>query len=66
MQNNDLKRNASGYADPTAAKAIKHITEAEMKVSKVIKTIQSVAHLAGYEIEGRIVLRDKESGEIWR
>ena len=62
----ELKRNGSGYIDPTAEKAIKNITEERKKVSRVIKTIQAVAHLAGYEIEDRIVLRDKESGTIWK
>ena len=62
----ELKRNGSGYKDPTAEKAIKSVIADEKKVTKLIKTIQAVAHLAGYEIEGRIVLRDKKSGEIWR
>ena len=62
----ELKRNGSGYYDPTAYKAMKNITKEEKKVLKVIKTLQSVAHLAGFEIEGRIVLRDKETGEVWR
>ena len=62
----ELKRNGSGYKDPTAEKAIKSVIANEKKVTKLIKTIQAVAHLAGYEIEGRIVLRDKKSGEIWR
>lgn len=62
----ELKRNGSGYCDPTAEKAIKSIVANEKKVTKLIKTIQAVAHLAGYEIEGRIVLRDKKSGEVWR
>ena len=63
---NDLKRNASGYYDPTAYKAIKNIEKEEKRVSLLIKTLQSVAHLSGFSIEGRIVLRDKETGEIWR
>ena len=62
----ELKRNGSGYYDPTAWKAMKNITTDKKRVSKVIETLQSVAHLAGFEIEGRIVLRDKKSGEIWR
>lgn len=62
----DLKRNGSGYYDPTAWKAIMNMEKEEKRVTKVIKTLQSVAHLAGFEIEGRIVLRDKETGEIWR
>lgn len=62
----DLTRNGSGYKDPTAYKAIKNITTEEKTVKKVIKTIQAVAHLAGYEIEGRITLRDKTTGREWR
>lgn len=63
---NELNRNASGYRDPTAAAALKNVIEEEKKVSKLIKTLQAVAHLAGFEIEGRIVLKNKESGHIWR
>lgn len=66
MINKDLKRNGSGCADPTAEQAIKNITEKEMRVSKVVKTIKAVAHLAGFEVEERIVLRDKATGELWR
>lgn len=62
----ELKRNGSGYKDPTAEKALRHISAKEKEVSKLIKTIQAVAHLAGYEIEGRIALRDKETGYVWR
>lgn len=62
----EIKRNGSGYIDPTPYEAIKKISKEEKRVSKVIKTLQSVAHLAGFGIEGRIVLRDKQTGEIWR
>lgn len=62
----DFRKNGSGYYDPTAYNAIKNVEETKKKVSIVIKTLQSVAHLAGYSIEGRIVLKDKETGEIWR
>jgi hypothetical protein len=63
---NELKRNGSGYVDPTAYKAITNVSEEDKKVSKVIKTLQAVAHLAGYEIVGRVALRDKETGREWR
>ena len=64
--NDELKRNGSGYIDTTAEQALKIIVEEEKKVSKIVKTIQSVAHLAGFEIEGRIVLVDKTTGKTWR
>lgn len=63
---NDLKRNGSGYVDPTAEKAIKEVSKEEAKLSQVIKIIQAVAHLGGFHIEERIVLRDKKTGTIWR
>ena len=63
---NDINKNGSGYTDPTAAQAIKNISEREKKVYKLIKTIKAIAELAGYEIEERIVLRDKATGEEWR
>jgi hypothetical protein len=62
----DLKRNGSGYVDPTAEQAIKNVIKTDKRVSQTIKVIQAVAHLAGFEIEGRIILRDKETGFIWR
>lgn len=66
MKNDDIKHNGSGYTDPTAFEAIKNVTEEEKKLAKTIKTIKSIAELAGYEVEERIVLKDKETGKIWR
>lgn len=62
----ELKRNGSGYYDPTAYKASKNIIDREKRVNQVVRALQSVAHLAGFHIEGRIVLVDRETGEIWR
>ena len=62
----ELKRNGSGYTDPTAYKALKRIDKNEKRVTRVIKALQEVAHLAGFEIEGRITLIDKKTGDIWR
>ena len=62
----ELKRNGSGYVDPTAEKAIKNVIQDNKRVSVVIKTLQSVAHLAGFEIVGRIEIMDKSTGDIYR
>lgn len=62
----DIRRNGSGYVDPTAHKAIKNVSAQEKEVRKVIKTLQNVAHLAGYSIEGRIALVDNKTGKVWR
>ena len=66
MRNED-KYNGSGYIDPTPYQALKNIRkDRDRMASKVIKTIQSVAHLAGFEIVGRISIRDTETGEEYR
>lgn len=62
----ELKLNGSGYKDPTAEKAIKSVMSRNKKTLTLIKTLREIANLAGYEIEERIVLRDKKTGEIWR
>jgi hypothetical protein len=62
----DLKRNASGYYDPTAYEAIKNVDEEDEKFHKLLHTIFYICKLAGFEIEGRIVLTDIETGRTWR
>lgn len=65
MNNNDINRNGSGYIDPTAGQALKNVIEEERRVVKTFDAIKSVAHSAGYEIEGVFVLKDK-TGHKWR
>lgn len=62
----ELKRNGSGYVDPTAQKAITHLQEKQKRVSRVIENLKNAANIAGFEIEGRITLKDKRTGEIWK
>lgn len=58
--------NSEGYPDPTAYAATKPIMEEDVKVSKLIHVLRDAAYLAGYEIENRVVLRNRESGRIFR
>lgn len=63
----DLRLNGSGVKDPTAYKAIKRADKRyNPKVKHLIETLHNVAHLAGYEIVGRIEIKDKNTGETWR
>lgn len=63
----DMKRNGSGYIDPTAYQAIKNEDKSRrILAKKCILTIQNVAHLAGFDIDGRIRLKDHKSGEIYK
>jgi hypothetical protein len=71
MDEKNPKYNASHCYDPTPFKAINNISrehdkEREILAKKVIKTIQNVAHLAGFDIVGKITLREHKTGEIRR
>ena len=68
----DPKRNAEGYLDLTAYAALKNIEESEcsdkdyVRFHALLHTIFHLCEVAGFQIEGRIVLKDKHSGRIWR
>lgn len=67
-------RNSEGYPDPTATKAIEKIRKEERRkdaeameiISRLIPIMKQTADLAGFEIVGRIVLKDKSTGKEWR
>lgn len=69
-----MGRNAEGYKDPTAAEAIGNITREERRreaerlavISKIIDIIKKMAELVGFEIVGRIVLKDKITGKEYK
>lgn len=62
----DLRKNAEGYLDLTAYEAMKHMEKEDERFHKLLHTIFYLCELAGFEIEGRIVLVDKKSRRIWR
>lgn len=62
----DLRKNQSGYSDPTAYKAIMNADKELDRLNKVIHTIRCICELAGFQMEERIVLKDKKTGKIWR
>jgi hypothetical protein len=67
--NNDPRRNASGCLDLTAYEAIRNVereAEAEARFKKLLSTIFYICDLAGFHIEGRLEIRDKKTGKIWR
>ena len=68
MNDRDLKRNAEGYLDLTAYEAIKKADRMNdyERHSKCIGCMLRIAELSGYSVEERIILRDKETGDIWR
>lgn len=64
--NDNLKKNGEGYSDPTAYKAIKAAEEETVKFQKLLDTIFNICKLSGFHIEGRITIKSKNTGRIWR
>lgn len=68
----NISRNGSGYYDPTAYKAIKNVMEEEAtfeesdRFHQLLETIFYITELAGFHIEGRIVIKDKTTGRVWK
>ena len=66
-------RNAEGYPDPTAHKALNAVQDelerkwaAEARVTLIIRAVRNIAELGGFELGERLVLVDKATGEIYR
>ncbi len=66
MNDRDLRRNVSGYPDPTAYQAIKNVDREDENFHKLLHTIFNICELSGFRIEGRIVLVDEVTGKVWR
>ena len=63
------KLNASGCKDLTTYEALKKIEreeKEEAKFKRLLATIFYLCDLAGFSIEERLVLKDKNTGKIWR
>lgn len=62
----EMKRNGSGYVDPTAYKAYKNMKkDREAVANKVAYAIYRVAHLAGFNVKS-ITLIDNTTGKTYK
>lgn len=64
-------KNCEGYSDPTAGLAMAAMEREEMqklinKNHKLILVIRDMVELAGFEIIGRITLKHKRSGKVFK
>lgn len=67
-------RNKEGYPDPTAGEALGAVAKEERQearernaaVTSLITMLKQIISIAGFELVGRIVLRDKETGKEYR
>lgn len=65
-RDDDIRKNASGYSDQTAYQAIKNIENEDDKFYKLLDTIFNICELSGFHLEERIVLKDKNTGKVYR
>ena len=70
MTAKDDRKNAEGYNDPTAYNAIKNVEQEQdkddVRFHQLLNTLFSLCELADFHIEGRVVLKDKRTGKVWR
>lgn len=69
-----MYKNQEGYADPTPGAALSNILREERQrdaerlavISRLIPVMKQTAELAGFEVVGRITLRDKGTGKEFK
>ena len=70
-----MYKNAEGYSDPTPGEAMSNIRKEQRQqeaaerialISRLIPVMKQTAELAGFEVVGRITLKDKETGKEYR
>ena len=69
-----MYKNQEGYADPTPGAALSNILREERQrdaerlaaISALIPVMKGAAELAGFEVVGRITLKDKATGKEYR
>ena len=63
-------KNKEGYADPTAGEAIGTVAREEKKqneeVTSLVNVLKQIISLTGFEMVGRITLRDKKTGKEYK
>ena len=74
MNKDNMGRNAEHYADPTPAAAMRNVNKDEYqkeaarldRIGDIVPLLRQMANIAGFEIIGRIPLRDKATGKEYR
>ena len=62
----DPRKNASGCSDLTAYNAIQNIDEEEEEFKKLLRTLRYICNVAGFEFDGLVCIRNKESGRVYK
>ena len=74
MSKDNMGRNAEHYAGPTPTAAMRNINRDERqkeavrldRIGSIVPLLRQMADIAGFEIIGRIPLRDKATGKEYR
>lgn len=74
MSKENMGRNAEHYVDPTPTAAMRNIIKDERqkeavrldRIGNLVPLLRQMADIAGFEIMGRIPLRDKATGKEYR
>lgn len=69
-----MNKNAEGYSDPTAEEACRNISREEhlqtvrrlAAINGIIDILNKTANLMGFEVVGRIMLKDKKTGKVYK
>lgn len=70
-----MYKNQEGYPDPTPGAAYANMRREERQqqeaerlavIGRLVPVMKQTAELAGFEVVGRITLRDKETGREYR
>ncbi|EQG35319.1 TPA: hypothetical protein MJC92_000237 [Clostridioides difficile] len=62
----DIRHNKSGYLDSTAYEAIRKIDKEKQDANILIELIKKMAKVAGFEVIGRIEIRNKKTGVLYK
>ena len=70
MPDYGIHKNHEGYADPTAgaamSKIIREENERQRRVTALVGVLRYIIDAAGFDLQERIVLRDKKTGREYR
>ena len=66
----DPRKNAEGYADPTAyndmKKVVREEDDADKRAFELVGVLKFIIRAAGFELTERIQLKDKRTGRVYR
>ena len=66
----DPRKNAEGYADPTAyngmKKVVKEEDDADKRASELVGVLKFIIRAVGFELIERIQLKDRRTGRVYR